>query len=279
MGVSDRVPLRLPLVEMYVPLKARIELPEGETWARDLRLAGREVSDEEAEAMGHRLSEPRPVLDLLREHDGLIILGDPGAGKTTFLKYLALRLAHGRGRGAGPGRPPAGAAAPVGLCQRPGASGTCPWTASSPSYYHDRGVDLPLGPHAGRGAGRGRALLLLDGLDEVRDLAQRHLVVERVVDFFAFHRRQGNKFVLTSRIVGYREVRPDGRGAGRVHAGRFRRRGDRRVCGQVDGGAGAGGAGRHGRWPPRRRSASGRSCWRPCSATRACAAWRPTRCC
>jgi CRP-like cAMP-binding protein len=41
MGMSDRVPLRLPLTQMYVPLKARIELPEGETWAQELRLAGR----------------------------------------------------------------------------------------------------------------------------------------------------------------------------------------------------------------------------------------------
>ncbi len=31
MGVSDKVPLHLSLVELYVPLKARIELPEGET--------------------------------------------------------------------------------------------------------------------------------------------------------------------------------------------------------------------------------------------------------
>ncbi len=95
MGISDRIPLRLPLVEMYVPLKARIELPEGETWARQLKLAGRQISDEEAETMGPRLSEPQPVLDLLRANDGLIILGDPGAGKTTFLKYLALILAQG----------------------------------------------------------------------------------------------------------------------------------------------------------------------------------------
>lgn len=97
MGVSDRLPLRLPLVEMYVPLKARIELPEGETWARKLSLAGRQVSEEEAAAMGQRLSEPRPALDLLKTHSGLIVLGDPGAGKTTFVKYLALRLAQGEG--------------------------------------------------------------------------------------------------------------------------------------------------------------------------------------
>jgi len=59
---------------------------------------------------------------------------------------------------------------------------------------------------------RGGAVVLLDGLDEVKDLGLRHLVVERVVDFYAFHRRQGNKFVLTSRIVGYRGVRPTAEG-------------------------------------------------------------------
>jgi hypothetical protein len=97
MGVSDRIPLRLALLEMYVPLKARIEMPDGETWTRDLRLAGRKASAEEISAIGQRLSEPQPVLELLQRHNGLIILGDPGAGKTTFLKYLTLQLAQGQG--------------------------------------------------------------------------------------------------------------------------------------------------------------------------------------
>jgi hypothetical protein len=29
LGISDRVPLRLPLLEMYVPLKARVQTPSG----------------------------------------------------------------------------------------------------------------------------------------------------------------------------------------------------------------------------------------------------------
>ncbi len=207
MGVSDRVPLRLPLLEMYVPLKARIELPQGETWARQLQLAGRKVSAEEAEMMGRRLSEPRPALELLRENDGLIILGDPGAGKTTFLKYLALRLAIGEGEALGLGKRlpvllPLSAYANV-LAER-----DVPLNRFIDEYYQDRGVDLPLGPMLDEALAQGGALLLLDGLDEVRELSQRHLVVERVVDFFTFQRQKGNKCILTSRIVGYREVRP-----------------------------------------------------------------------
>ncbi len=104
MGAPDRIPLQLPLDGMYVPLKARIEMPEGETWSRDLKLARRQVSQEEMEAMGRRASEPQPLLHLLQQNRGLIILGDPGAGKTTFLKYLALQLALGAGEALGLGQ-------------------------------------------------------------------------------------------------------------------------------------------------------------------------------
>lgn len=37
-------------------------------------------------------------------------------------------------------------------------------------------------------------------------------MVDRVVDFYTFQRRAGNKFVLTSRVVGYGEVRPAAEG-------------------------------------------------------------------
>ncbi len=118
MGVADRVPLRLPLLDVYVPLKARLELPEGETWRRELRLAGRGLNAPEEGAPELRMSEPVSVLDLLQKHDGLIILGDPGAGKTTFLKFLALELALGEGVELGLGERLPVLAAPVGLRQR-----------------------------------------------------------------------------------------------------------------------------------------------------------------
>jgi formylglycine-generating enzyme required for sulfatase activity len=211
MGISDRVALRLPLAEMYIPLQARVEMPEGETWTRELRLAGRYMSPEESEAIGHRVSEPQPLLELLQQHDGLIILGDPGAGKTTFLKYLTTRLALGQGDEVGLGnRLPV--LLPLSAYANALAEGDVPLARFMAKYYRDLGVDEPLNLMLDEALNRGGALLLLDGLDEVKNLAQRHTVVQRVVDFFAYRQQDGNKFVLTSRIVGYREVRPTATG-------------------------------------------------------------------
>lgn len=205
-GMADRVSLNLPLLAMYVPLKARIELPEGETWSRSLNLAGRGVSEEERFAMGERLSVPLPLLDLLTEHDGLVILGDPGAGKTTFLKHLALGLALDQ--------PPLPALAqrlpiliPLAAYANELAQQDCSLQDFLGEYYRRQGIeDLPVADLLRSALRSGRALLLFDGLDEVQETGQRARIVNRVETFFAHHRQSGNKFVLTSRIVGYRDA-------------------------------------------------------------------------
>jgi len=207
MGPSDRFALKLPLLDLYVPLKARLTLPEGETWRRDLKLAGRRLSEEDQEALVGRLGEPQPALELLQKHDGLIILGDPGAGKTTFLKVLSLRLALGQGDDLSLGRR-LPVLAPLSAYANALTEGDVRLDDFIANYFHNIGADLPIAAILTEAFKKGQALILLDGLDEVKDPAQRHTVVERVVDFFTLHRRAGNKFVLTSRIVGYREVRP-----------------------------------------------------------------------
>lgn len=210
MGVADRIPLRLLLLDLYVPLKARMELPEGETWKRDLRLAGRSMAEQEAQQPIH-LGDPVPVLKILRENSGLIVLGDPGAGKTTFLKYLALCQALGTDCDTG-----LGDRLPILLPLAAYANALQKEDVALDDfivdYFADIGANLPVGSMLSEALKAGRALILLDGLDEVKDLNLRNTVVERVVDFYAFHRRQGNKFVITSRIVGYRAVRPAAEG-------------------------------------------------------------------
>ncbi|HKH47649.1 MAG TPA: SUMF1/EgtB/PvdO family nonheme iron enzyme [Thermoanaerobaculia bacterium] len=209
LGVSDRVPLRLPLLEMYIPLHARIATPEGETWKR-YRVAGRPLSEEEAEGLGRASGTSQPVLDLLRENSGLILLGDPGAGKTTFLKFLALELATGQGERLGLGERlpvlvPLAAYAEI-------LAGGVSLLDFLVGYSRVRGAPLPLDELLAPALERGKVLLLLDGLDEMRNPEHRRLLVERVKDFYFAHKDAGNKFVLTSRIVGYREVRPEAPG-------------------------------------------------------------------
>ncbi|HET9210384.1 MAG TPA: SUMF1/EgtB/PvdO family nonheme iron enzyme [Thermoanaerobaculia bacterium] len=211
LGISDRVPLRLPLLEMYVPLKARVQTPLGETWARQMRLAGRPVGEEEAGAMGERLSEPRPVLELLRESSGMVLLGDPGSGKTTFLKSLALSLASGQFESLGlkdllPVLIPLSAYANA-LAKR-----EVTLTRFLSRYFEEGELKSSLATLFEQKLAAGEVLLLLDGLDEVRERRRRSLVVRRVEDFYRSHRAAGNKFVLTSRVVGYREVRPSAEG-------------------------------------------------------------------
>ncbi len=210
LGISDRVPLKLPLLEMYIPLHARIETPEGETWER-FRVAGRKLSEEEAEGLGRGAGASQPVLELLRTHSGLILLGDPGAGKTTFLKFLALTLATGQGALLGLGEllP---VLVPLAAYAEVLVGDDVSLLEFLAQYSRDRGVPLPLDEILEPALDKGKVLLLLDGLDEVRNPEHRHLLVERVKDFYSFHKEAGNKFVLTSRIVGYREVRPEASG-------------------------------------------------------------------
>ena len=199
LGIADRIPLRLPLLDMYVPLHARPFLPAGETWDRD------PVDDEQVSS--EYLHEPVPVLELLQLHDGLILLGDPGSGKTTFLKYLAMQLATGQGElGQLAHRLPL--LLPLSAYANALAESDVPLHEFIETYYRNQGIDLPLDMMLREALARGGVLLLLDGLDEVKSLAQRHLLVDRVMSFFAFQRSRGNKMVLTSRLVGYRDVRP-----------------------------------------------------------------------
>jgi predicted NACHT family NTPase len=58
-------------------------------------LEGCEVENFDRFILGTVRQERIPALEAVQRHDKLIILGKPGAGKTTFLKWLALQCKEG----------------------------------------------------------------------------------------------------------------------------------------------------------------------------------------
>ena len=228
-GVVRRTTVQLPLAEVFVGLRARVDRSPGDR-AREWFEREREklVAQLEAGQLDHvefeaavdrleaqygrrfRFDDGRdsaqvvPVLDAVRDTPRLLVLGDPGAGKTTVLRYLALTHARSFLNGTPvQGRPPM---FPIYLR-----------LGEYARYGHPSGIGEFLPHHLRQLECRtpglsdlltqqleaGRCLVLLDGLDEIASAAQRQSVVTAVMNFVTAHARQGNRFVVTSRIAGY----------------------------------------------------------------------------
>ncbi len=196
----------LLLEEVYVPLVARPELPKGETWERrtaaERRLAGRKMSEDElpGEAltlMSHVEVVPVRVEEALRDQQRIVIIGDPGSGKSTLLKHLALRLAA-------EGDAPLPILVPLNAYADALSKGDTNLQQYLPAYFAGlaKGMDN-LGPLFDEAIQQGRAVILLDGLDEVQ--RGRSNLVQKVEAFVHEAIGRGNKIVVTSRVVGYRE--------------------------------------------------------------------------
>jgi len=206
----EKVATLLPLEAVFVPLHARPTAPEADTWRR-LRLAGREMDEmEEALRLEDMLAPaesagPVPIDDALNRETALVILGDPGAGKSTLLKHLALHLARTQD-GPLPILLPLNAYAEALQREEVGLQ------TYLARYYAARRKKLA-GIEAlfDAALAQGQAVVLLDGLDEVQ--ARRLYFNQLVEDFVSAYsdkrahpERAGNRFVLTSRVVGYRDA-------------------------------------------------------------------------
>jgi len=211
----EKIAQQLPLDAVYVPLRARPEVPEGETW---WRVAGRpwkgeERVEDETEALVSAAdrqavtTEPVFTDQALADAPALVVLGDPGAGKSTLLKVLALALAR-RQEGPLPILVPLNAYAAA-LEQR-----EISLHDFLAGYFVTRQHRLrDVGPLFDAALEKGQAVVLLDGLDEVQ--ANRAFLGRLIQDFAAEYIPDpvpeqgpvhGNRLVVTSRIVGYREA-------------------------------------------------------------------------
>ncbi len=194
-GVSLRVPIRLE--DIYVPLRAMV----------DTRLTGKACFADAADAEdklrecggGNEISVPDAFQEAKKVgRRGVVILGDPGSGKTTHLKRVLLWCLKG-----GPesiGLPPD--MLPVFLPLRELRD-----TRMKLEDFIRQQLDLPhLETPEGFGRRlmkRGNLIFLLDGLDEVAESDRRSGVsrwIEKAHDLY-----DTCWFAVTSRFAGYTE--------------------------------------------------------------------------
>lgn len=130
-----------------------------------------------------RITEKRvPGLEAVERHSKLIVLGKPGAGKTTFLKYIAIQCISGNFH---PEQ------VPVFITLKQFAE-----TSDQPNLQEF--ISQQLDTEIIQLLNSGKFLILLDGLDEVREEHSSQIIKQ--IEAFT-HRYSNNKFIITCRIA------------------------------------------------------------------------------
>lgn len=194
-GFATHLKVTIDIEDIYIPLRAVI----------DLRGIGKATFADAADADkclmgcdgGLEISLPEAFRQTeMRKKRGIVILGDPGSGKTTHLKRLLLYCLRKGPQEVGL---PSGML-PVFLPLREldrldqGLDGFIQAQLDSPHLKTPDGFGKRL-------LERGNLLFLLDGLDEVGDLSKREKVAEWIVD--ALKSYKTCRFVVTCRFAGY----------------------------------------------------------------------------
>jgi len=157
-----------------------------------------------------------PLMEVTGNTDRLVILGDPGSGKSTFLQFLTLSLT---GHLINPESSwmtelqkqgwEQGEYIPVVVTLRDFAqdvpAGTMTGGANLLFDHIERQLARPrleaCFPALLEALENGSALVLLDGLDEVPD-ERRDLIRQTIIDFIQRNHR-GNRYIVTCRILSY----------------------------------------------------------------------------
>ena len=148
------------------------------------------VSDEfERPGLGKITQDRVPGLEAVQKYSKLIVLGKPGAGKTTFLKHVAIQCSFGRLQAH---------RVPIFITLKDFAETEQRLSLLEYATEQFAGYGVSEPGVVERLLLQGRALILLDGLDEIRE-TDCYRVLQEVRTFSAqFHL---NNFIITCRIA------------------------------------------------------------------------------
>ncbi|MET0405494.1 MAG: HEAT repeat domain-containing protein [Cystobacter sp.] len=203
--LQKKQPPSLDIREVFVAPDAQARTPRAVPLmpAVSRLLEGTGLSQQHFEPPVHS----EPITRLVSQRRALVVLGDPGSGKTTVLRWLAVVAAAGPLSWAeqlGSAERLLPLLVSVGrlaeLRERLGPVGSVIDTLAV--YFHDRNVGAKeeLRGFLERVLESGECLVLLDGLDEVRGEV-RGALLSWLETFCA--RFPGNRFVASARVVGH----------------------------------------------------------------------------
>lgn len=211
--LQKKQPPSLDIREVFIAPEARVRARQGLGWAQTIRMlrAGIGLPGDALEESTQKQVEaplpPEPISKLLGQHRAMVVLGDPGSGKTTVLRWLAVLAAGG----------PLAWAKQLGSTERllplmlsvgrlaeirSRLGEVCSVTEALSVYFYDRNVGgtEELRSFLERQLEAGECLVLLDGLDEVRS-ESRSSILHWLETFCA--QFPLNRFVISARRVGY----------------------------------------------------------------------------
>ncbi len=228
--------VQVKLDQVYISLRAQYEKTPGEVDRRLLEqelteleskfsitsLPAEEIEDQREQLQARfesrtgtanvRSSELIELAEVVKRHDRLVILGDPGSGKSTLMRFLALKHSQALFKGQTDAGADLGPARfPILIRIADYAEHGMPLGKSLSDFLADYCCmhECPktgLADMLGAELASGNCLILLDGLDEIVSADERRSVVQRIEDFVRRYGNHPNRFVISSRIAGYRSA-------------------------------------------------------------------------